>query len=56
METIEREPPPSRERIEELVAELRGNVSEVARVLGRSRRQVHRYLETYGIDLERFRG
>lgn len=54
-ETMEREPPPSRERLEALLGEHRGNVSEIARVLGRSRRQVHRYLESFGLDLERFR-
>jgi transposase-like protein len=56
MDTAEREPPPSKERLEELVLELKGNVSEIARALGRSRRQVHRYLEQHGVDLSRFRG
>jgi DNA-binding NtrC family response regulator len=50
-----RDPPPSRETLEALVRECRGNISELGRRLGRSRRQVYRYLETYAIDLEQYR-
>lgn len=39
--------PITRERLEQLMAEVGGNVSELARRLGRSRRQVRRYLETF---------
>ena len=50
-----REAAPSRELVEALMAEARGNISEVARALGRSRRQVHRYIETYALDPESYR-
>ncbi|UJR83324.1 Hypothetical protein I5071_53920 [Sandaracinus amylolyticus] len=44
----------TREHLEELVRETGGNVSELARRLGRSRRQVRRYLDQYGLrDKER---
>jgi DNA-binding NtrC family response regulator len=33
-----------------------GNVSEVARAMGKGRMQIHRWLKRYGIDAERFRG
>ncbi|HJL16164.1 MAG TPA: sigma 54-interacting transcriptional regulator [Sandaracinaceae bacterium LLY-WYZ-13_1] len=42
--------PPSREEVERLLAEHEGNISRVARALGRSRRQVYRYLEQWGIE------
>jgi len=51
-----REPMPTRERLEQVLRETKGNVSETARVLGRSRRQIHRYLESYGLGLDVFRG
>ncbi|UJR86273.1 sigma 54-interacting transcriptional regulator [Sandaracinus amylolyticus] len=40
---------PSREDVERVWREADGNVSEVARRMRRSRRQVRRYLEQYGI-------
>ncbi|MCC6875584.1 MAG: sigma 54-interacting transcriptional regulator [Sandaracinaceae bacterium] len=42
--------PPSREEVEGLMQAHGGNVSQVARALGRSRRQVYRYLELWGIE------
>lgn len=42
-------PPPSREEIEALLAEHGRNISRVARALGRSRRQVYRYLDQFGL-------
>lgn len=46
---------PSREQLEELLAETKGNISEIARRLSRSRRQIHRYLKMYSIDISKFR-
>jgi DNA-binding NtrC family response regulator len=42
--------PPSREEVEALLAEHGGNISRVARALGRSRRQVYRYLDQWGLS------
>jgi DNA-binding NtrC family response regulator len=47
-----REPPPSREVVEALLREHGGNISQVARALGRSRRQVYRYLESWGVPTD----
>jgi DNA-binding NtrC family response regulator len=47
--------PPDRGELERLLAEHRGNIAKISRALGRSRRQVYRYLEEHGLDLERFR-
>ncbi len=47
--------PPSKTELERLLAEHHGVVEMVARETGRSRRQVHRWLEKHGIDLARFR-
>ncbi len=44
-------PPPERAEVERLLEAHDGNVSRVARALGRSRRQVYRYIEQYGIDV-----
>jgi DNA-binding NtrC family response regulator len=45
-------PPPTREELEGLMIAHERNISRVARALGRSRRQIHRYLEQYGIEPE----
>ncbi len=47
--------PPSREELEALLREHGGCVADVARATGRSRKQVYRWLESYGIDVESFR-
>ena len=45
-----------RERmLRELLEKHRGNVSEIARVMGVSRVQVHRWLARFGLDIESFR-
>ncbi|HRI63025.1 MAG TPA: sigma 54-interacting transcriptional regulator [Polyangium sp.] len=44
-----------RERLESLLRQHQGNVSAVAREMGRSRMQVHRWLQRFGIDLGQFR-
>lgn len=49
------EGPPDRERLLELLKEHRGVVAEIARVMGRSRKQVYRWLEQAGIDVDAFR-
>ncbi len=46
---------PSRDALVSLVSESKGNISELSRKLGRSRRQIYRYLEKYGIDLDAYR-
>ncbi len=43
-------PPPDRDELAALMREHDGNVSRVAHALGRSRRQVYRYLERFGLD------
>jgi len=45
-----------RERLVELLAVHAGNVSEVARQMGTTRVQVHRWLEKFAIDLTEVRG
>lgn len=47
--------PPGREELEGLLRIHRGNVTDLARASGRSRRQVYRWLDAYGIDPGRFR-
>ena len=50
--------PAERQHREELVALLQqhcGNVSAVARSLGKARMQIHRWLKRYALDLESFR-
>jgi len=50
--------PEEQSRRDELIAlfqEHRGNVSEVARQLGKDRVQIHRWMKLYGLDPERFR-
>lgn len=42
--------PPGREELLQLLQECDGNVSEVARRAGRSRKQVYRWLETMGLE------
>ena len=43
------------EEIEVLLRAHRGNVTELARENGRSRKQVYRWLDAHGLDPERFR-
>jgi DNA-binding NtrC family response regulator len=45
----------TRESFVEVLTRYSGNISHVARALGRSRRQVYRYLETYELELDDFR-
>jgi DNA-binding NtrC family response regulator len=50
-----RDPPPGRAQLEVLLRRHGGVVSEVARAMGRSRKQVYRWLEHHGLDAEAFR-
>ena len=49
------EPPPSRELLELLLREYAANITRVAKALGRSRRQVYRWLELHELDPEQYR-
>jgi DNA-binding NtrC family response regulator len=44
--------PPSREELVALLEQRGGNVSEVARLLGRNRKQVYRWIEKLGLPLK----
>jgi transcriptional regulator with GAF, ATPase, and Fis domain len=46
---------PRRERLTRLMREHEGNVAAVARVLGKARTQVHRWLDRYQLDPDDFR-
>ena len=52
----EREPPPDRARLEALLREHKGVVADVARAMGRSRKQVYRWVVQQGLDVAKFRG
>ncbi|MFH1533239.1 MAG: sigma 54-interacting transcriptional regulator [Pseudomonadota bacterium] len=43
------QPAPSRETLEALIAKCGGNVSALARQLGKDRKQIYRWLERYGL-------
>ena len=43
--------PPTRDEVLAAVHQHQGNIRRTAEALGRSRKQVYRYLELYGIDL-----
>jgi sigma-54 dependent transcriptional regulator, acetoin dehydrogenase operon transcriptional activator AcoR len=47
---------PDRETLELLLREHAGNISAIARVFGKQRMQIHRWLKRYGLDPESFRG
>jgi DNA-binding NtrC family response regulator len=51
----DRAAPPTREELLQLAAQHRGNVRAIARATGRSRMQVYRWLEQYGVDLANYR-
>jgi DNA-binding NtrC family response regulator len=60
--TAEATPPPSsgadqalRDELVALLGELRGNISEEARRMGKTRTQIHRWAQRFGIDLTSFR-
>jgi DNA-binding NtrC family response regulator len=49
------QPGETREQVEALLRQHGGNVTAIARATNRSRMQVHRWLQRFGIDPERFR-
>ncbi|MBK8255924.1 MAG: sigma 54-interacting transcriptional regulator [Polyangiaceae bacterium] len=51
----ERAPPPGREQLEELLRVHRGVIADVARAMGRSRKQVYRWITDNGLDVTRYR-
>lgn len=51
----EREPPPNRAQLEELLRLHRGVVADVARAMSRSRKQVYRWLRHHGLEVDAFR-
>ncbi len=50
-----KEPAPSKEIVDALMHEYGANISQVARALGRSRRQVYRYLELWGLSIDDYK-
>lgn len=55
-EPVANEPPQdTRERLRQSLARHRGNISAVARDMGKARMQIHRWLERFGLDPESFR-
>jgi DNA-binding NtrC family response regulator len=50
-----KEAPPSREIVDALLHEYGANISQVAKALGRSRRQVYRYIEEWGLSLDDYK-
>jgi DNA-binding NtrC family response regulator len=46
---------PTQAELEAMLAEHHGVIEEIAQRTGRSRRQVHRWLEKYGLDVDRYR-
>jgi transcriptional regulator of acetoin/glycerol metabolism len=37
------------------LGETRGNVSEIARAMGKTRMQIHRWMKRFGLDVETYR-
>ncbi len=45
-----------REHVEALLREHRGNISAIARTIGKDRKQIQRWIKRYGLDAESYRG
>jgi hypothetical protein len=54
-ESSARDPIPDRAQLEELLRRHGGIISDVARAVRRSRKQVYRWLELYQLDVAAFR-
>lgn len=52
---IPAEPEQLHKQLEQLLQAHRGNVASVARAIGKSRMQVHRWMQKFGIDPDQFR-
>jgi transcriptional regulator of acetoin/glycerol metabolism len=46
---------PTKEELIELLTRYHGNITEVARQVGKKRMQVHRWLDRYNLDIKDFR-
>jgi transcriptional regulator with PAS, ATPase and Fis domain len=46
---------PTEEQLRELLTRHKGNIAAVGRELGKERMQIHRWLQRYGLDVEKFR-
>ncbi|MEZ4441198.1 MAG: sigma 54-interacting transcriptional regulator [Polyangiaceae bacterium] len=55
-EDDDRSAPPSRDELEAILREARGNVRAISRRTGRSRMQVYRWVEQHGLNLADYRG
>ena len=51
----QRAQPPSEDQLRALLAQHRGNVAAVGRVLGKERMQIHRWMQRYGIAVSDYR-
>lgn len=49
------DPPPTKRQLETLFAEYRGNLLRIETETGLSRRQLHRWAEKYGLDIDTYR-
>ncbi len=45
-----------RDELTAALTQTRGNISEIARTMGKTRMQIHRWMKRFGIDPETFRG
>ncbi len=54
-DAVDRHSPPTREQVLAAVERHQGNIRRTAEELGRSRKQVYRYLELYEVDLAALR-
>ncbi len=50
-----KEPIPQKEEVEQALIASKGNISQLSRDLGRSRRQIYRYLKMYKLDFSKYR-
>ena len=53
---VSRDAAPTKESLQQVLAYYRGNVPKVAEFFGRDRRQIYRWAEKHGIDLDAVRG
>jgi DNA-binding NtrC family response regulator len=51
----DRRAPPAKDELARMLEEHRGSVADIARITGRSRKQVYRWLELHGLDADSYR-